>query len=904
MLGDLVRNARKKFKSISKSALSIASIAILSSGAPATAQSFAGVPPLHTSGGNIVDSTGNVIRLSGLNWFGLDTADLSLHGLWAHGMDWYLDNIVVKYGFNCLRVPYSNEMLDNPNAEINYQVIDVLPADIAANPSLAENTNGAGDDGIAIESATASQANILITPLQELDLLVQKCQARGIYIMLDEHTGDTGGQQTPDPYVDPGQTNWENDWVTLVNRYKNDSCVVACDLHNEPHGISWATWAAEAQDCSNKILAADPTKLVVVEGIDHDTTNFYTWWGGDLYDAAADPVTPTVANRVVYSPHEYTTDVSGGQSYDNPSTAGYPGELNTWFTRDWGYLAINGTAPILVGEFGTQATTTPTQQWLTQICGYIETNGLSYTYWAMNPNSGDTGGLLGDDNGVPNEADWNDIWPNKLAALESCEFTGGGSTVTPPAAPTALTATGGNTQVALSWTGSSGAGSYSILRGTTSGGEGSTPIATGIPGTSYTDTAVLNGTKYYYKVIAVNAGGSSSPSNEASATPTGPVDAPYGGTPAAVPGTVQAENYDTGGQGVAYNVTSINGTGNSYRTDGVDLEACTDTGGGYDLGWTAAGQWFNYTVNVATAGTYTITFRVASDTSGGSFHLQNASGTNITGSVSVPGTGGWQTWTNVTATATLAAGKQILQLDQDTGGYNINYMAFSTSTASAPSTPTGVAATAGNTQATLTWTASTGATSYNVYRSTSSGGEGSTAYKTGITGTSFTDTGLTNGTTYYYKVAAVDSAGTSPQSTEASATPTGGTSGGGSGPATITAGPTSGSGPYYSEEDVTINSPASITALTVTVTVQTSTGGPTYSGQYSTFGSITSAHATSGSTIVYTYTLPAGQTMNAGTTYTFGSQFGGNGSAHTYTGDTYSVAYTTGGKSYTSTGSM
>src|SRR5579863_472950 len=82
--------------------------------------------------------------------------------------------------------------------------------------------------------------------------------------------------------------------------------------------------------------------------------------------------------------------------------------------------------------------------------------------------------------------------------------------------------------------------------------------------------------------------------------------APYGGTAAAVPGTVQAENYDTGGQGVAYNVTSTNGSANSYRSDVVDLEATTDTGGGYDLGWTTGGQWFKYTINASTAGAYTV----------------------------------------------------------------------------------------------------------------------------------------------------------------------------------------------------------------------------------------------------------------------------------------------------------
>jgi hypothetical protein len=69
----------------------------------------------------------------------------------------------------------------------------------------------------------------------------------------------------------------------------------------------------------------------------------------------------------------------------------------------------------------------------------------------------------------------------------------------------------------------------------------------------------------------------------------GATDAPYGGTPAAVPGTVQAANYDTGGQGAGYSVAAVNGTASSYRSDGADLEACSDTGCGYDLGWTASG---------------------------------------------------------------------------------------------------------------------------------------------------------------------------------------------------------------------------------------------------------------------------------------------------------------------------
>jgi len=91
--------------------------------------------------------------------------------------------------------------------------------------------------------------------------------------------------------------------------------------------------------------------------------------------------------------------------------------------------------------------------------------------------------------------------------------------------------------------------------------------------------------------------------------------------------------------------------------------------------------------------------------------------------------------------------------------------------ASAPAAPSGLTATPGDASGSLSWTASNGATSYNVYRSTTSGGEGATPIASGITSTIYTDNGLTNGTTYYYKVAAVNTVGTSGLSLEASATP-------------------------------------------------------------------------------------------------------------------------------------
>ena len=164
----------------------------------------------------------------------------------------------------------------------------------------------------------------------------------------------------------------------------------------------------------------------------------------------------------------------------------------------------------------------------------------------------------------------------------------------------------------------------------------------------------------------------------------GTPEGPYGGTPAAIPGTVQAENYNTGGQGVAYNVSSINGSANSYRTDGVDLESTSDTGGGYNVGWTGTGQWFHYTVNVATAGTYSVAMRVATPAAvTNAFHLASASGTNLSGNVNLPSTGGWQNWSTVSTQVTLPAGLQTLTVYQDSGGWNLNSLQF-TSGSTAP----------------------------------------------------------------------------------------------------------------------------------------------------------------------------------------------------------------------------
>jgi hypothetical protein len=135
-----------------------------------------------------------------------------------------------------------------------------------------------------------------------------------------------------------------------------------------------------------------------------------------------------------------------------------------------------------------------------------------------------------------------------------------------------------------------------------------------------------------------------------------------------LPGTVQAENYDLGGAGVAYHDTTAGNSGSVYRFDNVDLQSASDTGGGYKLKTAVAGEWLTYSVDVATAGTYTIAVRVTSAGAGGRFHIE-VDGVDKTGLLTVPDTGGWQMWQTVTTTGVvLNAGPQVIRLVLDTNG--------------------------------------------------------------------------------------------------------------------------------------------------------------------------------------------------------------------------------------------
>jgi len=146
---------------------------------------------------------------------------------------------------------------------------------------------------------------------------------------------------------------------------------------------------------------------------------------------------------------------------------------------------------------------------------------------------------------------------------------------------------------------------------------------------------------------------------------------PFSGAPAPVPGTIEAENFDSGGEGVAYHDTTGGNTGGQYRNTDVDVESSSE--GGYDVGWIEAGEWLNYTVAVANAGTYTVQVRVASP-GGAAMHVGFNAASNVWVPVSIPPTGAWQSWTTVSVTVTLGAGVQQMTLRADTAGFNLNYI--------------------------------------------------------------------------------------------------------------------------------------------------------------------------------------------------------------------------------------
>ncbi len=363
---------------------------------------------LHTSGSKIYDASNRLVGLSGLNWFGFETANNVPHGLWSRSLGSMLDQIK-SLGYNVIRLPFSDAVLQP----------GVMPTsiDYNLNPDLVN-----------------------LTSLQVMDKLIVGAGQRGIKIILDNHRStpgggpESGGLWYTSAYP---ESTWLADWKMLANRYKGNDTVIGADLRNEPYGGCWGCgdtskdWRLAAERAGNAILAIEPNWLIVVEGV--ATYNGQsTWWGGNLMGAKDYPVRLNVPGRLVYSPHEYPASVSYQSWFSDPT---YPNNLPGIWDKFWGYLPKQGLAPIMVGEFGSKLQTTSDQQWFSAFTSYIKQNSLNWTFWSLNPDSGDTGGLLADD--------WMTVIQVKQDALKPLQyaFIGAGTTTVLPTATLAPTPT-------------------------------------------------------------------------------------------------------------------------------------------------------------------------------------------------------------------------------------------------------------------------------------------------------------------------------------------------------------------------------------------------------------------------------------------------------------------------------
>ena len=346
--------------------------------------------PLHIEGSDIKDSAGDTVVLHGVNWFGMETSTHSPHGLWTRDYKDMLKQIAAL-GFNTVRVPFSLESLGS------------------------STTSG-------IDFANGRNAELKgKTPLQVLDAVITEAARLGLLIILDNHSQADDGYMYPLWFGQSGYTeaDWIAIWKKLAARYADQQNVIAFDVKNEPHGsASWGTggpndWRRAAQAAGNAILRVNPRMLIVIEGIEAPVaggTLERHWWGGNLEGVRSHPVRLDLPNRVIYSPHEYGPEVFAQPWFadDNMSTT-----LAHRWHAGFGYIVNSHTAPVLVGEFGAKDVSTSSVEgrWFRQFADYLSDNSISWTYWAWNPNSGDTGGILKDD--------WTTVHADKLAVLKS-----------------------------------------------------------------------------------------------------------------------------------------------------------------------------------------------------------------------------------------------------------------------------------------------------------------------------------------------------------------------------------------------------------------------------------------------------------------------------------------------------
>ena len=366
------------------------------------------------------------------------------------------------------------------------------------------------------------------------------------------------------------------------------------------------------------------------------------------------------------------------------------------------------------------------------------------------------------------------------------------SATPPPVAPLNVRGAVGVGKATISWDASTGATSYNIYYGTSSGVTKTSDTKVTGAVSPRDVTGLTNGTTYYFVVTAVNANGESAESIEVSVTPSAspPPAAPTGVTTTVSGGGQVTISWSAVSGATSYNiywsatygVTKANGTkitgavspqvvtgltsGTTYffvvtavNANGESAESIEASTPAAPAGVTATAGNGQVTISwsaVSSATSYNIYWSITSG-------VTKANGTKITG-VSSP-------YTHTSRTNETSYYYIVTAVNSSGEGWRSAEVSAIPSPASPPAPPIGVTATPGDGQVIVSWTAAAGATSYNIYWSTTSGVTKTNGTK--ITGVSspYTHTSRTNGTIYYYIVTALNSWGESGESSQVSATP-------------------------------------------------------------------------------------------------------------------------------------
>lgn len=348
-------------------------------------------------------------RLTGVNWFGFETGNAVAHGLWARDYKSVLQQIR-DLGFNCIRLPWCNDMLTKtPNSiQINAHGVDPYTKQTGLNLDL---------EGLS--------------SLEVMDKIIAEADRLGLMIILDNHSRQADGYMNETLWYTSktSEAKWIEDWVFLAKRYLKYDNVVGFDLNNEPHGnlgtgmkppASWGydvegwgntDWKAAAERCGVEILKVNPNALIIVEGVEeYRGTNY--WWGGNLQGVRDYPITKIPKANLMYSPHEYGPEVHNQSWFSAPD---FPNNMYKIWDDNFWFIAKENIAPIFLGEFGIkgESAADPSSvayKWFTTLMEYVGKK-CSWTFWCMNPNSGDTGGILLNDWVTVDQAKYNLIKP-------------------------------------------------------------------------------------------------------------------------------------------------------------------------------------------------------------------------------------------------------------------------------------------------------------------------------------------------------------------------------------------------------------------------------------------------------------------------------------------------------------